>query len=152
MHAALPIRDENIEDPKELTWEYNFQPSREATKLRPLTVKNSRKRREYEIRPSELWDPLTSAHETQVTQFQQGGYLDVMQKLVLVSGRLGGVLSKPWLRELTRVCEDLRRQRNIMSQARQGHIREFVYNWDFRIPTYDQTMVRFAGGAWVDVP
>ncbi|KAI3319686.1 hypothetical protein HD806DRAFT_525350 [Xylariaceae sp. AK1471] len=150
MLAALPIRDDKVRDTKTLIWEYHFKPSKTATSLSLIIAELEKKRREEVVLPSRLSDPLTLPPGTQVPNFEQRDYLDVMEKLVLALGQTRAVISRPWLRELTRVCNDLRQQRGLMNQK--THMRRYVDRWDFRIPTYDPIMVTFDRGAWVDVP
>ncbi|KAI0912875.1 hypothetical protein F4823DRAFT_632869 [Ustulina deusta] len=150
MSAALPIRRDVLTNekttPEAMVF---FVPSREAQakNREPKTyVGRERLKQEETAEPSELYDPLCREAEDEIAAFRQEDYLDLVASLLHHLSGLDIPISAPWLREISRTAEDLRRQRR---DTRRGTHRESSWaTWRFVVPAYNNTMSKFQDGRW----
>lgn len=151
MFAALPIRHEAREDMTvHPAYTLYFTPSiaAAAQKRQPRQFRVLERRKRDDLMPpaNVFFDALTRENEWSIKDFSNESYLDLLSNALVQMGTAGAALSSPWLREITRAAEDLRRQRrDVRRGTRESHS---WATWKFVIPAYNNTMSKYVDGQW----
>ena len=163
MQAALPVRRENVYRPDPATPQQTIEPSSEAlaagaqARNFSLTLPNHR---QDLLHKSHFADPFTAQGEDKPTpkntdDIDQTDYLDLAMKVIANIASTRRIVSTPWLREILRMEQSLRNQRQVLTnRLPNDHIlrRSMCVQWDFDTPSYEPTaMCQWdpAKGDWV---
>ncbi|KAI1425126.1 hypothetical protein F5Y12DRAFT_784898 [Xylaria sp. FL1777] len=150
MAAAMPLRPATVKNLERFADRpLNFIPSIEAKakNLQPKSITvPGRLKKAIDVGPSELFNPLTRDDEGYIEDFNHEDFLNLVDNIIHHLATSNVAVPSPWLREITRTAEDLRRQRRDVRRGTRSP--DTWATWNFIVPAYNNLESRFVDGRW----
>ncbi|KAI1132754.1 hypothetical protein F5Y10DRAFT_260910 [Nemania abortiva] len=142
--ASIPISDKEMETPREVMT-YKFKPCVWAPNLQDVELSARLAPNDIKVDKSAIFDPLGRPGKDDIENFDHHDYLQLISSTIQAVESLGDGIPAPWLVEIAKALDSIRRQRLDRPQKN-----TWLDEWPFEIPEYNPyDILMYENGNWV---